>query len=118
MQQMLKGFTRLNPPRMLDPILTTLGSFYQTPRILPPLYADPDSNGSPSDHLIPVMKPINTIENRSSRTYREVTIRPVPKSGLNQFRQWIEVQDWSENLLEESVDKKAELLISPEYIPP
>ena len=112
MQQMVKGFTRLNPPRMLDPILTTLGSFYQTPRILPPLDADPDSNGSPSDHLIPVMKPINTIENRSSRTYREVTIRPVPKSGLNQFRQWIEVQDWSENLIEESVDKKAELLIS------
>ena len=111
MQQMVLGFTRFNPPRMLDPILTTLGSYYQTPRILQPLDADLDRNGSPSDHLIPIMKPINTIENRSSRTYREITIRPVPRSGLDQLRSWVEVQDWSEILLEDSVDKKTELLI-------
>ena len=112
MQQMVKGFTRLNPPRMLDPILITLGCYYQTQEILPPLNADPDSNGSPSDHFIPVMKPINVIENRCSRTYREITILPVPKSGLDHLRRWIEVQDWTENLLEGSADEKAELLLS------
>ena len=111
MQQMVRGFTRMNPPRMLDLILTTLGSYYQTPMILPPLDADLDSNGSPSDHLVPVMKPINTINNRSSRTSRDILIRPVPKSGLHQLRNWVEAQDWTENFSEESVDKKAELLI-------
>ena len=57
--QMVSGVTRLNPPAMLDPIITTLGSWYQTPVIHPPLDPDPDSNGSPSDHFIPVMKPVD-----------------------------------------------------------
>ena len=43
MKQMVQGSTRLDPPRMLDPILTDLGSYYQTPEILPPLAADPGS---------------------------------------------------------------------------
>ena len=43
MKQMVMGSTRLDPPRMLDPIVTDLGSFYQTPEILPPLAADPGS---------------------------------------------------------------------------
>ena len=59
MRQLVKGITRLDPPRMLDPIITTLGSFYQQPEILPPLDSDPDVNGKTSDHLIPIMRPIN-----------------------------------------------------------
>ena len=66
MKQMVLGSTRLDPPRMLDPILTDLGSFYQTPEILPPLAADPGSGGRASDHLIPIMRPINEINNRCS----------------------------------------------------
>ena len=42
MQQLVQGPTRMNPPRMLDPILTTLGCYYQSPVILPPLGSDPD----------------------------------------------------------------------------
>ena len=59
MQQLVQGPTRMNPPRMLDPILTTLGCYYQSPVILPPLGSDPDKEGRPSDHWIPVMRPIN-----------------------------------------------------------
>ena len=83
MQQVVQGITRLNPPRMLDPILTTL-----IPEILPPLGADPESGGKPSDHLIPVMTPINEINNRCSRVYSSVKIRPVHKSGLQNLRIW------------------------------
>ena len=56
MEQMVKGTTRLNPPSMLDPILTTLGSYYQVPEILPTLDADADSEGRPSDHFIQSMR--------------------------------------------------------------
>ena len=87
LQQMVSGVTRLNPPAMLDPIIMTLGSFYQTHVIHPPLDPDPDSNGSPSDHLIPVMKPVDTINNKPARTVREVTVRPLPHSGLKKFRE-------------------------------
>ena len=110
MQQVVQGITQLNPPRMLDPILTTLRSFYQTPEILPPLDADPDSEGKASDHLIPIMTPINEIDNQCSRVYRQVKIQPVPKSGMQQLQTWFEAQLWSNILSEESIDKKTELL--------
>ena len=94
MQQMVKGITRLDPPRMLDPIITTLGSFYQEPEILPPLDADADTRGRPSDHLIPLMRPISELENRCSRSYRHVKVRPIKRLGLDKIRSWFEAQSW------------------------
>ena len=52
LSQVVNSPTRLNPPAMLDPIITTLGCYYQTPTIHPPLDPDPFSNGSPIDDLI------------------------------------------------------------------
>ena len=112
MQQVVRGVTRLNPPRMLDPIITTLGAYYQTPEILAPLDADEDSGGRPSDHLIPLMRPINMIDNQCSRTYHEITVRPIHSSGLGLLRQWFEAQDWSQITNIKSVHLKAETLIS------
>ena len=63
MKQVVSQSTRLNPPAMLDPILTTLSKFYQSPICLPPLDPDPLSNGSPSDHLMPIMRLISTVNN-------------------------------------------------------
>ena len=111
MQQLVKGITRLDPPKMLDPIISTLGSFYPQPEILPPLDADPDINGKTADHLIPVMRPINSINNRCSRTYQNITVRPIHQSGMKLLTNWFENQDWSENLSVKSVDSKAELLL-------
>ena len=36
MKQVVSQFTRFNPSAMLDPILTTLSKYYQTPICLPP----------------------------------------------------------------------------------
>ena len=52
MCQIVQNWTRLNPPAILDPILTTLSSYYQVPECLNPLDSDPDKNGKPSDHKI------------------------------------------------------------------
>ena len=95
---------------MLDPILSTLGCYYQQPVCLPPLDADPDSNGSPSDHLIVVMRPVDSINNKPGRAMREVKVRPLPESGLAKFSEWIQKQDWIQVLSAESVDTKAETL--------
>ena len=83
---MVKGITRLNPSRMLDPIFTTLHPYYQEPKIFPPLDPDPDSNGKPSDHFIPVMRPINVMENKCARSKRVVTVRPIMESGMNKLK--------------------------------
>ena len=110
MRQLVQGVTRLDPPTMLDPIISTLGCYYQQPVCLPPLDADPDSNGSPSDHLIVVMRPVNSNESRPGRTYREIKVRPLPRSGLDKFGNWIQEQDWSQVLNAQDVDRKAEML--------
>ena len=102
--------TRLDPPAMLDPIMSTLGAYYQQPVCLPPLDADPDTNGKPADHLIVVMRPVNTLNNKPGRNFREVKVRPLTKSGLTKFKTWVQEQDWKEILEEESVDTKAERL--------
>ena len=40
LKQVIQDSTRLDPPRMLDPIITTLSKYYQKPKCLPPLDAD------------------------------------------------------------------------------
>ena len=95
---------------MLDPVMSTLGRFYQQPVCLPPLNPDPDSCGRPSDHFIVLMKPINALNNKSSRTHREIKVRPLPASGLKKFEHWIQNEDWADIMDEELVDKKTEIL--------
>ena len=109
MRQLVSGVTRLDPPAMLDPIISTLESYYQLPILLPPLDPDPESNGKPSDHLIGVMRLINTINNKPGRVFREIKVRPLPDSGLAKFRTLIQGQDWDVILKEKSVDSKAEI---------
>ena len=77
------------------------------PVFLPPLDHDPDKNGSPSDHLIVVMRPINSVNNKPGRTFREIRVRPLPRSGLDKFEAWIKEEDWSQVLNAENVDKKS-----------
>ena len=48
---------------MLDPIIMKLSKYYQSPEVLPPLDADPDTNGKPSDHNIVVCRPISVVNN-------------------------------------------------------
>ena len=55
MKQLVTIPTRLSPPEILNPIITTLGAWYQTPICLPPMSADPGTDGQEKDHLIPVM---------------------------------------------------------------
>ena len=107
---MVTGVTRQNPPKIIVPIITTLHTYYQEPIIFPPLDPDPYSDGKPSDHFIQVMRPINTINNKSARTYRVLTVRPILESGMNQLKSWMSHQTWRDILEEESIDKKAILL--------
>ena len=52
----------------------------------------------------------NAINNKPARTVREVTVRPLPKSGLSKFKQWIQDEDWTRVLGSRSPDVKAETL--------
>jgi hypothetical protein len=55
---------------------------------LDPLDPDPDKNGVKSDHRVVLIRPINIINNKSTRTTREVKVRAFPESGLDSMKEW------------------------------
>ena len=86
--------TRLDPPKILDPVITTLSKYYQEPVCLPPLDNDPDKDGKPADHLIVYMKPIDSLNNNPARRRKSVTFRPLPNSGIEAMGRWIVTEKW------------------------
>ena len=85
---MVKKWTRMNPPAILDSIITTFSNYYQEPLCLEPLDADPDKNGVKSDHRSVISRPINTINNKCVRETRKVKVRPFPESGMLKMKEW------------------------------
>ena len=80
--QCVKIPTRLNPDRMLDPIITTMSKYYMDPETKPPINPDVNSNGKPSDHLVVIMRPISASYEIPPRVYRTVQMRPYTQSGV------------------------------------
>ena len=107
LKQVVKSPTRLNPPRILDKILTTLAPFYQEPQILPPLDNDPDKDGKPSDHNIVVMSAINVLNNKPGRTVREVIFRPITEGGIEKMKSWLNSDELFNHLEGKEVNQKA-----------
>ena len=83
LRQIVQDPTRLNPPAILDPILMTLGQYYQKPKCLPPLGAD--DGESESDHLTVVAEPVSVVNNKPARTKRQVTVRRMPSLVIIAF---------------------------------
>ena len=100
----------MNPPRLLDPIISSQGKFYQVPQILPPLDPDPDSNGKPSDHMMIVFTPISVINNKCSKKTKKITFRPINELGLQKMSEWLEKECWKQVLNEKCANAKAEIL--------
>ena len=86
-QQIVKDWTRLNPPALLDPILTTMPGFYMVPEVIDPLDSDSHKNGKKSDHRIVIARPITGENNISARTVRNVKVGPLPESGIQRMKE-------------------------------
>ena len=115
MKQVVQNPTRLDPPQILDPIITTLSSYYQVPKCLPPLGPDSEINGKASDHLMVVMEPINVINNLSAREKQEITYRAISDEKLENIKKWAEEKDWEKVMSEKCAHKKAEYFQSLFY---
>ena len=93
---------------ILDPILSTLGLWYQTPISLQPLQADPGTGGATADHMISIMKPINMVNNKPARTTRNIKVRPLPESLINLIKAALRLHDWSNVYNAKTSDEKAQ----------
>ena len=87
--QVVKSPTRLNPPAILDPIITSLAQYYEEPVMKPPINPNVNVRGAPSDHLTVLMRPLSSLIAVKPRVYKTVTMRPITDSGLDLFEQWI-----------------------------
>ena len=105
MKQVVQTPTRKN--KILDPIITSLSKYYLSPECLPPLDNDPDKNGSPSDHMIVYMKPIDSANLEIGRKQKSVTFRPLKESGIRQMGSWIVQHQWDEVLNVTTAHEKA-----------
>ena len=92
---------------LLDPIIMTLSNFYQEPLYLCPLDADVNKKGTKSDHRIPLVRPINTINNKSVRTTRHIVTRPITSSGLDKMKEWLTNESWQNVFSCQSAHEKA-----------
>ena len=110
MVQVVQSPTRLNPPRLLDPILTTLSKYYQKPDCQKPLAADPGTGGVESDHLCVKFTPISTLNNVPARQKRCVSVRPMPESQYTKYENWLKLQTWEDVTSVETVHEKAAVL--------
>ena len=107
LRQVVTDYTRMDPPSILDPIITTLASYYQTPMCLNPLGPDSNSKCVESDHKSVKMKPINSQENVCSRMYRQISVRPITDSGLAKLEIWFQNQNWESIFNTDCVSQKA-----------
>jgi 2-oxoglutarate dehydrogenase complex dehydrogenase (E1) component-like enzyme len=54
------------------------------------------------------MRPVDMVNNQPARSYRRITVRPLPESGLIKLEQALREQSWQEVLEAESADEKAD----------
>ena len=109
LSQVVKIVTRTNPDATLDKIVTTLEKFYLPPYNLPPLDNDNPGIGKPSDHLIVVWKPITRL-GEYKPAQKVINYRPLPESGMLQFKVWLQTEPWTELYQKENAHLKAEFL--------
>ena len=86
----------MDPPAILDPIVTILKDYYQQPVTKPPIENDADKKGKPSDHLVVIMPPVSEDIICPTREKRIVKYRPLPQSGINMMGRWLQKQTWEE----------------------
>ena len=108
MRQLVSSPTR-GETSILDPIITALGSWYQTPVCIPALQSDPGTGGATSDHRIPTMQPITMINNKPARQIRKVNVRPLPDSIQNLIKHALQEHDWSNVYNSKTSNDKADI---------
>ena len=80
--------------RNLDVLLSTLAPFYSAPLIVQPVGTDDPLCGVPSDHMVPIVHPINNITTNQSKQYHIKVTRPLPDSVIREFGKAIIDEEW------------------------
>ena len=108
MCQIVQDYTRMNPPKILDPVITTMSTYYQRPLCLDPLECDSDKQGENSDHKIVLVKPLDSVNVKSARITRKIKVRRFPQSGIDSMKNWLKDYTFTEVFEAVTAHEKAE----------
>ena len=79
---------------IIDVILMNCGQFYAVPDVTAPVLADNPQRAKPSDHRVPIARPLALASQPISNTYNVRICRPLPESTVRIFMQWIHSEKW------------------------
>ena len=80
--------------KIIDVLIMSCPELYAVPSVTPPVLPDDPRHGAPSDHCVPVARPLALAEAAVSNVYKVKTIRPLPDSSIRLFMQWIHAENW------------------------
>ena len=73
-----------------------------------PLDVDTDKAGTASDHMMVVMSPIGTFNDKKTRQKRKVEFCPLNDQGFNDLGNMLQAFDWNQILAIETADSQME----------
>ena len=94
LKQVVEHPTRLSPPALLDPIITDLHAYYQSPVCEDPIEVDFDKNGENSDHQMVKMIPLNSVQNQVEKIKKRIIYRPLTDEGFRKMTSKLGKMDW------------------------
>ena len=80
--------------KIIDVLIVSCPEMYAVPVVTSPVLPDDPRHGVPSDHRVPVARPLASAEEAVSNVYQVKTSRPLPESSVRLFMQWIHSEKW------------------------
>ena len=80
--------------KILDVLIMSCPDLYSVPEVTPPVLPDNPLQAKPSDHRVPVARPLACTTDPVSNVYTERTYRPLPDSLVREFLKWIHEESW------------------------
>ena len=81
--------------KIIDVILMNCSSYYAVAEVTAPLLPDNPRVAKPSDHKVPIARPLALSSQPQCNIYRTKTCRPLPDSTVRSFMQWIHSEQWN-----------------------
>ena len=82
--------------KTIDVIIMNCADMYAAPQVGEPVLPDNPRQAKPSDHRVPVARPLAAAASPVCNEYSVKTFRPMPESAVRQFLAWIHGVDWGE----------------------
>ena len=80
--------------KTIDVIITSCPELYSVLELSAPVLPDNPARAKPSDHKVPVARPLAVTGVAAVNTYEERVCRPLPESGRRDFMKWVHSDIW------------------------